>query len=80
MFESRQKALDAGDRSILTALRHTRQVAPGMRVSWELASTHAGLWAADIVAGALTWWLGGDDDRCWQHLTDQVELLDVDER
>ncbi|GAB3895663.1 hypothetical protein GCM10027612_48770 [Microbispora bryophytorum subsp. camponoti] len=37
-----------------------------MTVGWERASSDAALWAADVLAGIVTGWLGGE--RLWWHL------------
>jgi hypothetical protein len=47
-----------------------------MEVGWAPASADAGLWAADVVAGVVTFWLDGRD-RYWQLLEHHITLLDT---
>ena len=75
VFESR-RTQDAHDRAILTVLRSSGQVAAGMTVRWERASSDAALWAADVLAGVVTGWLGGE--RLWWPLFEErVTLLEA---
>ncbi|MFD4143040.1 hypothetical protein [Streptomyces sp. NPDC058572] len=76
VMESRHEQ-DAGDRAVLTGLRRASAVSHAMTVTWELASTDAGLWVADCLAGAVSWWLDGDG-RYFEVLEPLVTILDVD--
>ncbi|MEU8278526.1 hypothetical protein ACFYOK_37165 [Microbispora bryophytorum] len=77
VFESR-RTQDAHDRAILTVLRRRGEVAAGMTVGWERASSDAALWAADVLAGIVTGWLGGE--RLWWHLfKERVTFLEAGE-
>ncbi|MFM9625322.1 hypothetical protein ACKI14_46310 [Streptomyces turgidiscabies] len=78
VFESRQ-AQDASDRAVLTGLRKSNAVATDMLVTWQMASSDPALWAADVVAGACSWWLDGDG-QFWTPLEPLVTLLDVEAR
>lgn len=75
VFESRHEQ-DAADRAVLTGLRKASVVSHTMTVTWELASTDAGLWAADCLAGAVSWWLDGDG-LYFKALEPLVTILDV---
>lgn len=77
IIESRHEALDARDRSLLTGMRKAYELRPRMKVSWSLANSHPGLWVADCVAGAATWWLGGEG-RFFGPIEDRVALIDID--
>lgn len=77
MFESRREQ-DAGDRAILTALRRGEQIAAEMSVNWERASSDAALWTADVVAGIVTGWMGGDQ-QWWPLFEDRVTFLEASE-
>lgn len=46
---------------MLTSMRTAGTARPVMKVSWEQPSDHLVLWAADWVAGAITWWLDGNE-------------------
>ncbi|MCT9931671.1 hypothetical protein N5079_15765 [Planotetraspora sp. A-T 1434] len=77
VFESRREQ-DAADRAILTVLRRRGQVAAEMSVSWARASSDAALWTADVVAGVVTGWLGGEL-RWWPLLEERVTFLEAGE-
>ncbi|MEU3167045.1 hypothetical protein [Streptosporangium sp. NPDC006930] len=77
VFESRREQ-DAGDKAILTALRRSGRIATEMSVSWERASSDAALWTADVVAGIVTGWLGGDQ-RWWPLFEGRVTFLEASE-
>ncbi|WP_406318304.1 hypothetical protein OHA77_13060 [Streptosporangium sp. NBC_01639] len=77
VFESRREQ-DAGDRAILTALRRGEQIAAEMSVNWERASSDAALWTADVVAGVVTGWMGGDQ-QWWPLFEDRVTFLEASE-
>lgn len=77
VLESR-RAQDAGDRAILTALRTSRRVRLDMEVSWQPPGPYPELWAADVVAGVVTWWLDGHDQYL-PLLGERLTVLDVDE-
>jgi hypothetical protein len=47
-----------------------------MAVTWEPSTSDSLLWAADCVAGAVTWWFG-DQPEYLTTLGDRVELLDA---
>jgi hypothetical protein len=75
-FESRHAQQDQADRDMLTGLRRERTVRADMRVSWMLPSEPI-LWAADVFASALSWWLDDQGDY-WTILEPQVTLIDID--
>jgi hypothetical protein len=75
-FESRHEQ-DRADRAVLTGLRRAEAVSTDMVVTWLMASADPMLWAADVVAGAVSWWLDGDG-RFWESLEPLVTLLDID--
>jgi len=54
--------------------RHT--VASTIEVAWAPAAADAGLWSADVLAGACAWWLDGEH-RYWQVLNGLVTVVDV---
>ncbi|MCX4516034.1 hypothetical protein OHA27_38770 [Streptomyces sp. NBC_01619] len=76
VFESRH-AQDAADRAVLTGLRKASAVSHTMTVTWALASADAGLWAADCLAGAVSWWLDGQG-QYFEVLAPLTTILDVD--
>jgi hypothetical protein len=77
VVESRNEALDARDRAVLTGMRRAGVVRPVMEVRWDLASAHPALWAADCFVGLVTSWLGGDEE---MHggLERRITVIDVD--
>lgn len=77
VFESRHEQ-DAADRAVLTGLRRANAVSHEMAVTWAVASTDAGLWAADCLAGAVSWWLDGDG-RYFEALAHLTTIFDVDD-
>ncbi|GAB3150465.1 hypothetical protein GCM10027161_49580 [Microbispora hainanensis] len=77
VFESR-RTQDAHDRAILTVLRRHGQVAAGMTVRWERASSDAALWVADVLAGIVTGWLGGEN-LWWPLFEKRVTFLEAGE-
>lgn len=77
IFETRH-AQDAADRAVITNLRKTGVITDAMSVTWEDPSAwFAGLWVADCVAGAVSWWLDGQD-AYWEVLEPQMTLIEVD--
>lgn len=76
VFESRRGPLDAADRQVLTGLRKAGTVPAQMLVVWEPPAAPE-LWVADCIAGAVSWWLGGDG-RYFEPLQKLITLVDVD--
>lgn len=76
VFEARLGPLDDADRRVLTGLRRADTVPAEMVVTWEPPAAPE-LWAADCIAGAISWWLDGDD-RYFEPLQKLVTLVDVD--
>ncbi len=77
VFESRREQ-DAADRAILTVLRRRGEVAGEMSVRWERASLDAALWTADVIAGVVTGWLGGEH-LWWPLFEERVAFLEAGE-
>ncbi|GAA1283020.1 hypothetical protein Psi02_31050 [Planotetraspora silvatica] len=44
---------------LVLGIRKARILSDGIRVDWRLPGEEPLLWAADVVAGATTWWLDG---------------------
>ncbi|MFC8529586.1 hypothetical protein [Nocardia sp. NPDC057227] len=76
-FESRRAEQDARDRALLVTLRKQPGFRREVTVGWTKASDDPALWAADVVAGALTWWLDGRH-RYWEALSTVVDIVEVD--
>ena len=78
VFESRQEPRDHEDRGLLVGLRKNRGLfRTDIEVDWKPALSDSALWAADVVAGALSWWLD-DKGEYWRVLEDQVHLIEID--
>lgn len=69
---------DNEDLRLLLALRRRSAEGAGVRVEFEAAVSEPALWAADVVAGAFTWWLNGDGAH-WELLQEYVRIVDVHE-
>ncbi|CAL9445001.1 hypothetical protein SUDANB106_02353 [Streptomyces sp. enrichment culture] len=77
IFETRHEQ-DAADRAVVTSLRKAKVVTDAMSLTWEdPGAWFAGLWVADCVAGAVSWWLDGHGTH-WSLLEGQVTLVDVE--
>ncbi|UGT64488.1 hypothetical protein [Nocardia asteroides] len=76
-FESRRAEQDARDRALLVTLRKQPGFRREVTVGWTKASDDPALWAADVVAGALTWWLDGGHEY-WEALSAVVDIVEVD--
>lgn len=74
-FETRNEQ-DRADLSVLTGLRRSASIRPGMSISW-LPPADPALWAADVIAGAVSWWLDGDG-QYWPRLSPLIDLIDID--
>jgi len=61
VFERRHDELDAGDRTLITALRRQHSIPPSFRATWNPAVSEPLLWLADIAAGAASLAETGDD-------------------
>jgi hypothetical protein len=61
VLESRDVHRDKNDRGRLTVLRKANRVPKDMEVTWVRGRDQPLLWAADAVAGAVTWSFGGTD-------------------
>lgn len=75
VIETRRSAQDDHDRALLTALRKSGAVA-GMDVRWQAPESEPLLWAADCVAGAVTWWFDHQPAHL-DALASRVTILDV---
>ncbi len=76
-LETRGSELDRRDRQLLTGLRKSGLIPVQMDVRWGQPSREPMLWAADCVAGSITWWFGGET-RYFDQLGDLVKLIEVD--
>lgn len=74
VFEARQENQNHRDRSVVTALRKAREIPTTMTVDWS-PPTLPPLWAADVVAGVVTWWLGGEG-AYFDRLAARIDLID----
>jgi hypothetical protein len=75
LVESRRAPQDKRDRDLLTGLRRIG-VARTLTVSWGPSTSDPILWAADCVAGAVTWWFD-DQPEYLTTLGERVELLEA---
>jgi hypothetical protein len=76
-FESRQEPRDREDRGLLVGLRKGSLFRSDIEVDWKPALSDSALWAADVVAGALSWWFDDKGDH-WRVLEDLVHMIDID--
>jgi hypothetical protein len=76
MFETRGGVLDHRDRQVLTGLRKSNLVSHQIAVRWGLPSVEPMLWAADCLAGSVTWWFG-DEPQYLDRLGDKVTLIEA---
>lgn len=77
LFESRQEPRDREDRGLLVGLRKGSLFRSDIEVDWKPALSDSALWAADVVAGALSWWFDGKGDH-WRALEDLVHMIEID--
>jgi hypothetical protein len=75
VFESRGASRDKKDREVLTVLRKNGRVPRDLDVSWVRGGEQPLLWAADCVAGAVTWSFGTQDEGAYLDLYDDAVML-----
>ncbi|MFI2458205.1 hypothetical protein [Streptomyces sp. NPDC019539] len=62
----------------MTGLRTASAVSAYLAVAWAPAIADPGLWAADCLAGAVSWWPDGKG-RYFEVLAPMTTILDVDD-
>ncbi|GGK65746.1 hypothetical protein Ppa06_21950 [Planomonospora parontospora subsp. parontospora] len=61
-IESRSAKMDHLDLLLVMGIRKAKFLSDEIRVVWQYPDREPLLWAADAVAGAVTWWLDGQPD------------------
>ena len=76
VLESRQ-AQDRLDYDVIRNWRRFERRHASVRMDFEPAYMEPALWAADCVAGAVAWWLGGEDVG-WNELGPLIRIIEVE--
>ncbi|MEW9532648.1 hypothetical protein [Microbispora sp. NPDC049125] len=76
-IESRSAKMDRLDLLLIMGIRKAKRLSDTIRAIWQYPEEEPLLWAADAVAGAVTWWLDGRFDG-FNALTGRTHLVFID--